>query len=79
MQPSAVFSVFRVFAMTTQFCELDGKILSGAKSVYNRLEDKHKSQKHRVKRFFYIIRDLFDEAHTDRSKFKKRNTFRRRL
>ena len=46
---------------------------------YNRLEDKHKSQKHRGKRFFYIIRDLFDEAHTDRSKFKKRNTFRRRL
>ena len=29
--------------------------------------------------FFYIIRDLFDEAHTDRSKFQKRNTFRRRL
>ena len=79
MKSGAVFSVFSVYAMTTQFCELDGKILSGAKSVYNRLEDKHKSQKHRVKRFFYIIRDLFDEAPTDRSKFKKRNTFRKRL
>ena len=45
MQPSAVFSVFRVFAMTNQFCELDGKILSGAKSIYSHnklhLNDEH--------------------------------------
>ena len=45
MQPSAVLRVFRVFAMTTQFCELDGKILSGAKSIYSHnklhLNDEH--------------------------------------
>ncbi len=43
MQSSAFFSVF---AMTTQFCELDGTILSGAKSVYSHnklhLNDEHK-------------------------------------
>ena len=42
MQSSAVFSVF---AITTQICELDGKILSGARSVYNHnklhLNDEH--------------------------------------
>ena len=42
MQSSAVFSVF---AMTTQICELDGKILSGARSVYSHnklhLNDEH--------------------------------------
>ena len=42
MQSSAVFSVF---AMTTQKCELDGKILSGAKSIYSHnklhLNDEH--------------------------------------
>ena len=42
MQSSAVFSVF---ATTTQFCELDGKILSGAKSIYSHnklhLNDEH--------------------------------------
>ena len=32
MQSSVVFSVF---VMTTQICELDGKILSGARSVYS--------------------------------------------
>ena len=51
---------------------------------YNKLEDKHKSQKHRGprkpgKRFFYVIRDFYDEHHTDRSKFKKKNSIRRRL
>ena len=166
MQSSVVFSVF---VMTTQICELDGKIISGARSLYSHnklhLNEEHKCSicsksfatreylnlhhknvhseatyncneceevfriKKNLKRhienlhlkveycceicgkkfprqdtlkrhkdickkkhekgddledemnnfFFYIIRDLFDEAHTDRSKFQKRNTFRRRL
>ena len=46
---------------------------------YNKLENKHKSQKNRGKRFFYVIRDFYDEMHTDRTKFKKKNNVRRRL
>lgn len=46
---------------------------------YNRLEKKHNNQKDRGKRFFFVIRDLFDESHVDRTKFKKINKFRRRL
>ena len=46
---------------------------------YNRLEAKHKNQKHRGKRFFLIIRDYKEEMHTDKTKFKKNNRFRRRL
>ena len=46
---------------------------------YNRLENKHKSQKNRGKRFFYAIRDFYDENHVDRTKFKKKNRARRRL
>ena len=33
----------------------------------------------RGKRFFYVIRDFYDENHTDRTKFKKKNCVRRRL
>ena len=33
----------------------------------------------RGKRFFLIIRDYKEEMHTDKTKFKKNNRFRRRL
>ena len=46
---------------------------------YNKLENKHKCRKNRGKSFFYVIRDFYDEMHTDRTKFKKKNNVRRRL
>ena len=59
--------------------ECDEKFKTKFNLKYNKFEDKHKSQKNRGKRFFYVTRDFYDANHTDRSKFKKKNSVRRRL